>query len=313
MIRTIYFIIILLITISYLILKLIIKNSFIFKSINREFLVFGSHQLKSKIPSMGGIVFYLSIPSILYLIGAPPKILFVILSASLSGLIGLIDDISKKVKKKGISAKKKLFYQILASLFSSSMWVFYDKTIDLTINLGFLSLNIGYLFIIWSSFVLIATSNAVNLTDGIDGLATTQSIISLLGIMFLNNIDVSISICSLIMIIILIVFLIFNKNPAKIFMGDVGALFLGGYISSLFLIEKKEILLIFGGLVFVLETATVILQIFWIKIFKIKLFSFTPIHHTFEKKGWSENKINALAIIISLIGQFIMINIEKII
>jgi phospho-N-acetylmuramoyl-pentapeptide-transferase len=306
-----YFLITLLIFISYLILTFIIKNSFIFKTTNREFLVFGNHQLKAKIPSMGGIVFYLSIPLLLYLFGINPKILFIILSSSLSGLIGLIDDMSKRKTGKGISANKKLLYQILTSLISSFIWFLTDKDIETTINLGFCYINIGYLFIFWCSFVLISTSNAINLTDGIDGLATTQSIISLLGLIFLKNISNITLLSSLILIIILLIFLIFNKNPAKIFMGDVGALFLGGYIASLFLVEKKEILLIFGGLVFVLETVSVILQIFWIKTFKKKLFIFTPIHHAFEKNKWNENSINTLAILISLIGQFIMIYIDK--
>jgi phospho-N-acetylmuramoyl-pentapeptide-transferase len=278
----------------------------------RTLLIIGNHQEKGSIQSFGGISFLCACITILFRHFLTIECMIIVCISMLSALIGFIDDIEKSNGNGGISPMKKLIPHSISVFIIIFIWYMTDTNIDTSIRLASYSIDIGPLYIIWATFIIISTVHAVNLTDGIDGLASTQSILALSGLAMLNVMLPTRS--SMIvfdgafhMIASLLIFLNFNKHPAKIFMGDIGSLFLGGYISSLFLISKKEIMLPICGIIFVAETATSIIQKISLKIARKKVFPFTPIHHTFEKLGFSENEIVFYAIIASIISQIISI------
>ncbi|TQR30968.1 phospho-N-acetylmuramoyl-pentapeptide-transferase [Campylobacter sp. MIT 99-7217] len=274
-----------------------------------------THQSKGSTPTMGGVVFVFCTLTA-SLLSVKFDNLFVILALFCLVLfcaVGFIDDLGKIIKKdnhSGLSARAKMVFLILVSLIccvplylsgvlSSELFVpFYKHPL----------FDMGIFAIFFWVLVFIATSNAVNLTDGLDGLATVPSIFSLatLGIflylsgninyseyLFLPKIqglgEVVIVCCALVGA--LMGFLWYNCYPAQVFMGDSGSLAIGGFIAYLGIISKNEILLLIIGFVFVLETISVILQVGSFKIFHKRVFKMAPIHHHFEKIGWVENKI----------------------
>ena len=274
-----------------------------------------THKEKSHTPTMGGVVFVLCaiISSLLcikfdnlFAIGA-------IFCLFLFCLIGLIDDLGKVLKKdnhSGLSPKAKLIAQILASIVCI-LPIYLSENLNTEFFIPFSKYPIfdlkSFIIILWV-LVMISSSNAVNLTDGLDGLATVPSIFSILSLavflylcgninysqyLFLPNIQglgEVVIICGA-LIGALIGFLWYNCYPAEIFMGDSGSLSIGALIGFLAIITKNELLLILIGFVFVLETMSVILQVGSFKIFNKRVFKMAPIHHHFEKIGWIENKI----------------------
>jgi phospho-N-acetylmuramoyl-pentapeptide-transferase len=274
-----------------------------------------THKAKAHTPTMGGLVFTVS--SLLavffsaklnnvYVIGA---VLTIILFAS----IGIKDDLSKilgKCNQAGLSPRMKLVLQVLSSVIVGAfLYFFTDVTSQFFVPFyKFALVDMKYFVLIFWALVIIATSNAVNLTDGLDGLATVPSIFSLftLGVfiyisghailsnyLFLPSISGvgEASIVAASMIGALIGFLWHNCHPAEVFMGDSGSLTLGALIAYFAIISKNEILLVLIGFVFVLETVSVILQVGSYKTRKKRIFKMAPIHHHFEIKGWAENKI----------------------
>ena len=259
-----------------------------------------SHKKKNGTPTMGGIVFIL-IPVIIYLItyfaGFIPMDLnaVILLLAFIGyGLIGFIDDYIIVVKKdnQGLKPKTKFLMQsILAIVFfllyrtnsSLSLWIpIWDKTIPL----GFL-----YFFLIFIMFT--AETNAVNLTDGLDGLCAGQMIIALVPFVvfaFLQGLT-QIAYILILVIAALLGYLKFNKHPAKIFMGDTGSLALGGIFTATGMVLKQEILLVLIGLVFVVETLSVIIQVAYYRKTKKRIFKMAPLHHHFEMCGWNETQV----------------------
>lgn len=313
---------------SFIILQFIIYRNDLFSlGSNREFLEMGDHINKKTISSMGGIAFII-VNSIYFIyiyftnqIGIgylqySYLYVFIMLASIFSGLVGLWDDLNKKYLKKGISVSQKFIVQGLCALISSIYLYLASNRIYSNINLGFFNLNIGCLYPLWAAFVIISTSHAVNLTDGIDGLAMSQALTTLISFIVsllinLSNLDLLLGIICIIFFLTFLPYLYFNLNKAKILMGDSGSLFLGTFLASIFLVRKIEILLIFSGIVFVLETLLVIFQVIYFKIYRERLFSFTPIHHALEKIGYSENKIVILFFGISLFGQLIMLKLIK--
>ena len=259
-----------------------------------------SHKKKNGTPTMGGTVFIL-IPVIIYLItyfaGFIPMDLnaVILLLAFIGyGLIGFIDDYIIVVKKdnQGLKPKTKFLMQsILAIVFfllyrtnsSLSLWIpIWDKTIPL----GFL-----YFFLIFIMFT--AETNAVNLTDGLDGLCAGQMIIALVPFVvfaFLQGLT-QIAYILILVIAALLGYLKFNKHPAKIFMGDTGSLALGGIFAATGMVLKQEILLVLIGLVFVVETLSVIIQVTYYRKTKKRIFKMAPLHHHFEMCGWNETQV----------------------
>ena len=280
-----------------------------------------THKTKKDTPTMGGLIFILStlITIVLLIILGKIKvtynfiiIIFVFISYA---LIGFIDDylIIKRNNNIGLKENHKFILQIIISIIFFYLFLRADNEPLLWIHLLHLKLNIGWLYGLFILFILTASTNSVNLTDGLDGLATGLSIISLFafGLIMINTgwLEGYKEITLFIFILIgsLLGFLIFNTNPAKIFMGDTGSLSLGAVLGSISILSRHEILLILIGIVFVIETISVILQRIYYKHTKKRLFLMTPIHHTFEKLGYKETDIVKLFWIVGFIFSLLSI------
>lgn len=205
---------------------------------------------------------------------------------------GMQDDIQKieKHQNKGLSARGKLFLQIAIAILPVLFVTISGRTF---ITFGDYTLNLGWFYPIFGIFVITGVSNAVNLTDGLDGLAASNMVISLMALVFINlimgNLDLAI-ICAAIAGACL-GFLYFNKYPAKVFMGDTGSLALGGVLGTIAVMGKFELWLIPIGIIFLCETLSVILQVTSYKLTGKRIFKMSPIHHHFELCGWGEKKI----------------------
>ena len=166
-----------------------------------------------------------------------------------------------------------------------------------------IDLEMGWFYGLFILFILIGSSNAVNITDGLDGLAGSLSAIAFIAfalISFMVGFE-DIGIFCLVLVGSLAGFLIYNMYPAKVFMGDTGSLALGGVMGAVAILTHRELTLLVVALVFVIETLSVILQVFWVKVFKRKLFLMTPLHHHFEKLGWAETDIVKLFCVFGLL------------
>ena len=271
-----------------------------------------SHMHKKGTPTMGGISFIVA--TILALIIAmfidssniKYYILFIYTTISFS-IIGYIDDMLIVVKKKndGLAPRKKLMLQILFSIIFYVLVKFIYEDINYIYIPGLeYQLNISYLYMIFVVFWQTGFSNAVNLTDGLDGLATSVTIIttSTFALLAYKENNFPIFVFCLVLVGALIGFLLFNKNPAKIFMGDTGSLALGGILAAISIILHKEIAFIFIGLVYILETLSVIIQVAYFKKTGKRIFKMSPLHHHFELSGYGEVKTVHLFAIIALIS-----------
>ena len=271
-----------------------------------------SHMHKKGTPTMGGISFIVA--TVLALIIAmfidssniKYYILFIYTTISFS-IIGYIDDMLIVVKKKndGLAPRKKLMLQILFSIIFYVLVKFIYEDINYIYIPGLeYQLNISYLYMIFVVFWQTGFSNAVNLTDGLDGLATSVTIIttSTFALLAYKENNFPIFVFCLVLVGALIGFLLFNKNPAKIFMGDTGSLALGGILAAISIILHKEIAFIFIGLVYILETLSVIIQVAYFKKTGKRIFKMSPLHHHFELSGYGEVKTVHLFAIIALIS-----------
>lgn len=260
------------------------------------------HQKKNNTPTMGGL-FIIAATLIgclfgWYMLYSPSIIL--LMSLLCFGLIGGIDDWNKLIVHKGISARTKFILQWTTAFIFALALVFWIKIpTTIVIPLVKWQFNIGIFYIAWAMFVIVAVCNAVNLTDGLDGLATITLLpnLILLALLTFHTKDfysaiqsMSSTIAAIAVIGSLVGFLWYNRYPAKIFMGDVGSLSLGAFYALLALITKQELLIPLAGGMFVIENISVMLQIFWYKKYKKRLFKMAPLHHHFELSGWSETK-----------------------
>lgn len=256
------------------------------------------HEKKSGTPTMGGVIFIIAIIictvfSYKYM---DQKSYMVLLCGLGFGIVGFSDDFIKVALKRnlGLRAWQKLVLQIMISV----IFVFYGiekgiLSLDIFIPFFNTYLNLDLLYIPFAVFVLLAVSNGVNLTDGIDGLATSVTTVVVLFFALMSAFLGYSSVCILCFGIAgaLLGFLVFNKNPAKVFMGDTGSLMLGGTVGALALIMKNPLILIFVGIIYVAETLSVIIQVTSYKLTKKRVFKMSPIHHHFEMCGWDERKI----------------------
>lgn len=287
-----------------------------------------SHMAKSGTPTMGGVVFVVStlVATILTAKLNNPYVYGGILVIALFSLIGIKDDLSKISSSKnseGLSARGKMGLQIVASLIVVGVLLYAGHTTELYIPFYKYPLfDMGFFAIIFWTLVMVATSNAVNLTDGLDGLATVPSVMAFFSLsvivyitghvvmsnyLLLPSIQLTgeLAIIGACIIGSLIGFLWFNSHPAEVFMGDSGSLALGGLMGYMAIVAKSEILLIVIGFIFVLEAVSVILQVGSYKYRKKRVFLMAPIHHHFEQKGWIENKIIVRFWIISFMTNLI--------
>ena len=280
-----------------------------------------NHQTKGSTPTMGGIlIIAISACSILLWSDLTKYDSWIILlTLVLFGSIGLIDDLSKVWYKKGLSARTKFRLQLICALILTIAWIFTKNptTVICTPFLKGLNIDLGWLIIPWSILVIVGTSNAVNLTDGLDGLAIGTLILNFsffTGISYIaghaefaHYLHIPFADSSQLTIVGAILtgaslgFLWFNTYPAQIFMGDVGSLSLGATLGMMALMTKQELLLPITGGVFVIEALSVIAQIFSIKKFGKKLLRMAPLHHHFELQGWPESKVTTRFHLVTLI------------
>lgn len=293
-----------------------------------------THQAKNKTPTMGGLVFICATIIASLLCARLDNIYVVssILCLFLFCMIGFSDDYSKIIKNSnhaGLTPRGKFTLQILCALIISAILFIGKANTELFIPFyKHPILNMELFSIAFWIIVIVASSNAVNLTDGLDGLATVPSIFALLSLsifaylsghivfsnyLFLPSIqglgEVIIITCALMGA--LVGFLWFNCHPAEVFMGDSGSLSMGSFIGLVGVMSKNEFLLIIIGFVFVMETVSVILQVGSFKMFKKRIFLMAPIHHHFEIKGWVENKIIIRFWLIALLANLIALTALK--
>lgn len=267
-----------------------------------------SHLKKSGTPTMGGLFIILGsvVSFVIYFIEynvSLDKVVLLLFPLISFGLIGFLDDglIILKKNNKGIKPNLKFLLQIVFSLVYGILYLKLNGNTFLNV-FGF-KINLKYFYVLLVVLMLVSSSNAVNLSDGLDGLASGLVLIVLFGISVLSyNMDISIFVFSLSLIGGIIGFLCYNFHPAKLFMGDVGALSLGATVASLFILLKMELLLVVFGFVFILETLSVIIQVAYFKKTNGKrLFLMTPLHHHFELKGLKEWQIDFIFWIIALL------------
>ena len=282
-------------------------------------------------PTMGGLLILLGLFSGVFLWGdlSNPYIWFLLFVTASFGILGAYDDY-KKIKSKnsaGISSKIKLLTQILLSIIAVLILINFSDTSEIkNLYLPFfknLVINLGWFFIPFYIFIIVGSSNAVNLTDGLDGLATVPVILVAGCFAFISYVTGNIVFSEYLLITYIkdagevsvfcgaiigscIGFLWFNAPPAKIFMGDTGSLALGGSLGGIGIITKHEIVLAITGGLFVLEAISVIVQVISFKLTGKRIFKMAPIHHHFEKKGWAESTIVVrfwiISIILAMIG-----------
>ena len=256
-----------------------------------------SHQAKSGTPTMGGIMILIAITvASLIFVGGSREVWLALFITLGHGVIGFIDDFIKVVLKRnlGLKARQKLLGQILMAVAlvyisitymggDTNLWI---PVLDQTIDCG-----IFYYILIF--FVLVGTTNAVNLTDGLDGLASGTMAVAAIAYAIICLIFGQYELAVFCMTVVggVLGFLKYNAHPAKVYMGDTGSLALGGAVAAVAVLTKTELLLIIVGGVFVVEALSVIIQVASFKTTGKRVFLMSPIHHHFELKGWSEKKV----------------------
>lgn len=273
------------------------------------------HNEKSGTPTMGGVAFILStvvtaLIAIFFEIPNPLNLWLLVGVLVSYGLIGFVDDFIILIKKRnlGLTSRQKFIAQIVIGL------IFYlvllGQGFNNTLNIGLIeNVSLSYLYGVFAVFWMVGFSNATNLTDGIDGLLATTGTIAYASYAYIAYTQEQWGVLVFAMSVIggLLGFLVFNKKPANIFMGDVGSLALGAGLAAMSIILHVEWTLLFIGIIFVIETASVMLQVASFKTTGKRIFKMSPIHHHFEMEGWSEWKIVIIFSLISLVGSLLAI------
>ncbi|VBB06222.1 phospho-n-acetylmuramoyl-pentapeptide-transferasesignature 1 [Lucifera butyrica] len=255
------------------------------------------HYAKAGTPTMGGVIILtaLAIPSILFA-GKSPQVWLALFVTLGHGLIGFLDDFIKVVLKRslGLKARQKLLGQIIMALALAYIaTTYFSRGTDLWIPFWGIQIDLGIGYYILIFLVLVGTTNAVNLTDGLDGLAagTTTLAAAAYTLIAVSFAKPELAVFCAALAGACLGFLRYNAYPAKIFMGDTGSLALGGALAAVAVMTKTELLLIIVGGVFVLEALSVIIQVISFKLTGQRVFRMSPIHHHFELSGWSETKV----------------------
>lgn len=260
------------------------------------------HLAKQGTPTMGGVMFI--IPTVIIMIvlkltgkiDLTPNLFIVMFVFCAYALLGYIDDmlVVRKHNNKGLSIFSKAFMQVIIALVFFYIYISSGNDPVLDIHTLGIQINLGWAYGIFLLFVLIGGSNAVNITDGLDGLAAGLSAIAFFafgiitfGSPWANGYE-GVAIFCFVLVGALVAFLVYNSYPAKVFMGDTGSLALGAALASVAIISNHEITLIIVAGMFIIETLSVIIQLIAIKKFHTKVFLMAPLHHHFEKLGWSE-------------------------
>nr|WP_055668405.1 phospho-N-acetylmuramoyl-pentapeptide-transferase [Desnuesiella massiliensis] len=265
-----------------------------------------SHQKKAGTPTMGGIIFIFSaLISMIILVGKPSDEAMVALYAFMAyGFVGFLDDILKIIHKDnlGLRAWQKM---VLLLIVSGALSTYAYLKVGTNLYIPFLNreLNMTFFYIPFMLFYFAGVTNAVNLTDGLDGLATS---VTILVIVFFAIISYgmghnTLAIFCLILSGALLGFLRYNAFPARVFMGDTGSLALGGAVATVAMLLKFQLLLVIVGGIYVIETLSVIIQVTSFKLTGKRVFRMSPIHHHFEQLGWAETKIVSVFSIVTLL------------
>ncbi|MBW2313075.1 MAG: phospho-N-acetylmuramoyl-pentapeptide-transferase [Deltaproteobacteria bacterium] len=283
-----------------------------------------AHEHKAGTPTMGGLLILLALlVSVLLWSELDNRMVWILIGITTGyGLLGFMDDYMKvsSGKNDGLSAWTKLFWQTLLAM-GVAIAIYIDPNFDQELSVPFLkdfNPHLGILYIPFAAFTIVAFSNAVNLTDGLDGLAigpvmiaaATMGLLSYvaghsliadyLGIKYVAGTGQLAIFCGA-LIGGGLGFLWFNAYPAQLFMGDVGSLALGGALGTIAVVIRQEILLGVVGGIFVLEAVSVLIQVGWFKLTGNRVFLMAPIHHHYEQKGWAEQQIVVRFWIISII------------
>nr|WP_164725855.1 phospho-N-acetylmuramoyl-pentapeptide-transferase [Veillonella sp. CHU732] len=271
-----------------------------------------AHLAKAGTPTMGGLFMMLALVITVCIVPPYSVTLWMLLFLTLGhGALGFSDDFIKAVKRRnlGLTAKQKLLGQaVLAVIFCYISIAYAALPTTLWIPLVDITIDLGYAYYILAFIIILGTTNAVNLTDGLDGLATGISAIAgaAFAVVGLLVGSLSVTFFGIVVSAVCLGFLYFNANPAKVFMGDTGSLALGGAFAGMAIATKTELLLIVIGFVFVVEALSVILQVASFKTRGVRIFRMSPIHHHFELGGWSERKVVyvfwAVSLVMALLG-----------
>ena len=276
----------------------------------------GSHLPKAGTPTMGGtlILLALTISTLLWADLSSAYVWIVVLVTLAYGLIGFVDDYRKLVRRdpKGLSAKAKFFWQALVGLVAAVvLFTLADRPQETALMIPYLKnlvIPLGWFYVVLTFFVIVGTSNAVNLTDGLDGLAIMPSVMvagalgifayvagnviysRYLGIPYIEGAGELMVFCAALAGAGL-GFLWFNAYPAQVFMGDIGALAIGAALGTVAVVVRQELVLLIMGGLFVVETLSVVIQVASFRTRGKRVFRMAPLHHHFELKGWAEPKV----------------------
>lgn len=278
-----------------------------------------AHKKKSHTPTMGGLIFILPTLFTVTIFILTDRMqmsysLAIVLLAFLGyALIGFIDDylIILRHNNKGLTEGQKLLLQLVIAVIFFYLFMKAENEPLIWIHTFNIRWNIGFFYGLFILFLLLASSNAVNLTDGLDGLAGGLSVIAFLAFGIISFYTgwlegyQEIGLFCFILIGCLLGFLVFNTSPAKVFMGDTGSLSLGATLGTIAILTRHELLLVVVGIVFVMETMSCIIQRYYYKLTHKRIFPMAPIHHTFEKWSWREQDIVKLFWIIGLLGAMV--------
>jgi len=275
-----------------------------------------SHLKKSGTPTMGGIIIMLALLITFIKFAEISNEFWVLLTASLGfGIVGFLDDYIKIVFKRslGLTARQKLVGQLIFSIIVCWQLFNMGHSTELLIPGTSVGIDLGWFYYPFVVIIMFAASNSVNFTDGVDGLLAGTSAIAFgaFTIIALQLVEYDAAIFSAAMVGAVLGFLVYNAHPAKVFMGDMGSLGIGGGIAAVAILTKTELLLIVIGGVFVLEMLSVIIQVTSFKIRKKRVFKMSPIHHHFELSGWSEWKVVtvfwSVGLLLAIIGLMFVI------
>lgn len=291
------------------------------------------HKTKQGTPTMGGFMFIIGtviavvIALVLYCVFYKPefpeletqmlvRVAVTVLMALSFGFLGFVDDYIKVVKKRnmGLTSKQKFVMQlVIGTLYLAGMYItdeLYGEVVT-TIQIPFINyeLDLGLFYYPFALFIIVGFVNAVNLTDGIDGLASSVTFVAAVGMMSIAGIlsRTDAAILSSALAGGTLGFLLWNFYPAKVFMGDTGSMFLGGAVVGICFIINKPLLLILVGIVYLVETLSVMMQVTSYKLTKKRIFKMTPIHHHFEMSGYSEVRIVFLFSAVTIVGVILAI------
>jgi phospho-N-acetylmuramoyl-pentapeptide-transferase len=277
-----------------------------------------SHQKKSGTPTMGGVMIIVSIIiTTIVMTGKFSQLsveMYLLLFVTVGyGLLGFLDDFIKVVMKRnlGLTSRQKLLGQVIIAVIFYLVFIQYGFSTEIGIPGTTLSIDLGWGYVVLVIFMLVGGSNAVNLTDGLDGLLSGTAAIAFgaFAVLAWNQSQYDVAIFAVAVVGAVLGFLVFNAHPAKVFMGDTGSLALGGAIVTIAILTKLEILLVLIGGVFVIETLSVIIQVISFKTTGKRVFKMSPLHHHYELVGWSEWRVVvtfwSIGLILAVLGIYI--------